>query len=105
MTPSGVVAVGNALLIDNEPMLATAVTTATGGALTVTVTRGNTVSPLATPQAHASGAAVSVLVYKDAYHMIAFEDVLPAVRKISTDLGERSAVFGYTVTGQATVTS
>lgn len=98
--PSGwSLSVGSAILIEQEPMLVTAVS----GAMPIllTVTRGSAVSVLATPVSHPSGTSVYLLKYSNLYKMIGCEAFLPYERQVSTNLGERSAVFGYTVTGSA----
>jgi hypothetical protein len=88
----------NGILIDGEAMIVTAVSS--DG---VTVARN--VAPLAPPAAaHALGAAVYLLKYRDPWVMIADEALRPWAQQVVSALGANSATFGARISGTLALT-
>lgn len=83
---------GQSVLIDGEPMV-----TASVSGTNVTFTRGTL--PMATLQAHAAGASISILKYSDPWQMLVTEAIRPWVQGVISSLGARSMALGASVTG------
>jgi hypothetical protein len=85
---------GNGILIDQEPMMVTAVA---GNVLTVTRSQGVAILP--PPVAHLAGANISVLSYPDLYAMVVRLAVRPWIGNIVQGLGQNSQTYSAASTG------
>ncbi len=84
---------GESVLIEGEP--ASVVSVSAAG--TMVITRG--ALPQATPAVHKAGAAVLILKYTDPWSMVTREGLRPYVQQITSNLGDRTAVFAGNATG------